>query len=77
MQRTIRVLRVALPIALVAFVIIIALSWRRNTGRREKPSKCISAVRISTPSLDWTKTPPFASASFVLLLNCAVGQVTS
>ena len=39
MQRTIRVLRVALPIALVAFIIVIALSWRRNTGRRERPEK--------------------------------------
>ena len=46
MQKTIRVLRVALPIALVAFVILIALSWRRNTGRREKPENRVVTSTI-------------------------------
>src|SRR6266540_1796823 len=36
MQRTIRVLRVALPIAFVAFILLIALSWNRNRVRKEK-----------------------------------------
>ncbi|HEY3053153.1 MAG TPA: LPS export ABC transporter periplasmic protein LptC [Thermoanaerobaculia bacterium] len=36
MQRTIRILRVALPIAFVAFVLLIALSWNRNRVKKEK-----------------------------------------
>jgi hypothetical protein len=36
MQRTIRILRIALPIAFVAFVLLIALSWNRNRVKKEK-----------------------------------------
>jgi lipopolysaccharide export system protein LptA len=37
MQRTVRVLRIALPILFLAFVAVIALNWNRSAGRR--PSK--------------------------------------
>lgn len=36
MQRTIRVLRVALPLLFVAFVLLIALTWRHGKPRRDK-----------------------------------------
>jgi lipopolysaccharide transport protein LptA len=39
MQRTIRVLRIALPIAFVAFVLLIVLNWNEAAGiRRSKPA---------------------------------------
>lgn len=34
MQRTIRVLKVALPILLLAFIAVLVLNWRKNTVRR-------------------------------------------
>ena len=37
MQRTVRVLRIALPIAFVAFVILIVLSWNRRATIRRSP----------------------------------------
>jgi len=36
MQRTIRVLRVALPVLFVAFVLLIAIKWQRGKPRRDK-----------------------------------------
>lgn len=36
MQRTVRVLRIALPIAFVAFVLLLVFSWDRSAGRRGK-----------------------------------------
>jgi lipopolysaccharide transport protein LptA len=36
MQRTIRVLRIALPVVFVAFVLLLFLSWDRSAGRRER-----------------------------------------
>src|SRR5216117_846225 len=36
MQRTIRFLRIALPIAFVAFLLLIALSWNRNRIAKDK-----------------------------------------
>ncbi|HSP17805.1 MAG TPA: LPS export ABC transporter periplasmic protein LptC [Thermoanaerobaculia bacterium] len=36
MQRTIRILRIALPVAFVAFVLIIALSWNRPRVTKDK-----------------------------------------
>lgn len=38
MQRTIKVLRVALPILFVAFVALIVVSWNRVAGRRGRPA---------------------------------------
>ena len=36
MQRTIRILRVALPIVFIGFVIVIALNWRRGKPHKDK-----------------------------------------
>src|SRR5512144_27060 len=36
MQRIIRILRVALPIAFVAFVLLIALSWNRSGAMKDR-----------------------------------------
>src|SRR5947207_3920243 len=36
MQRTIRVLRIALPILFVVFILVIGLSWRRNVTSRDR-----------------------------------------
>ena len=60
MQRTVRVLRIALPIALVAFILVIALSWRRNSGRRERPEKEIVTSTIRPGE----KRPQLESKSF-------------
>ena len=43
MQRTVRVLRIALPILFLAFLSVIALNWNRAAGR--KPSKPGEAVK--------------------------------
>lgn len=43
MQRTVRVLRLALPILFLAFLTVIALNWNRAAGR--KPSKPGEAVK--------------------------------
>jgi lipopolysaccharide transport protein LptA len=37
MQRTVRVLRIALPILIVAFVLVLVFSWNKNTTVRTKP----------------------------------------
>ena len=37
MQRTVRVLRIALPILIAGFILILVLSWNRNTAVRAKP----------------------------------------
>jgi len=36
MQRTIRILRIALPIAFFAFVVLLVLSWQRGKVKRPK-----------------------------------------
>ena len=58
MQRTIRILRVALPIVGIAFILIIVLSWR--TGRRGKekvPSTGVtSTIRPFDPASIESKT---------------------
>jgi hypothetical protein len=43
MQRTVRVLRIALPILFLAFLSVIALNWNRAAGR--KPGKPGEAVK--------------------------------
>jgi len=47
MQRTVKVLRVALPILIVAFIVVLALSWNRNTvtGGRTKNESVTSTQR--------------------------------
>ncbi|HYR30257.1 MAG TPA: LptA/OstA family protein, partial [Thermoanaerobaculia bacterium] len=47
MQRTVKVLRVALPILIVAFIVVLALSWNRNTitGGRTKNEPVTSTQR--------------------------------
>ncbi|MEA2329056.1 MAG: hypothetical protein QOE68_4015, partial [Thermoanaerobaculia bacterium] len=46
MQSTIRTLRVALPILFLAFVLVIALSWRRTHGdRRDQASAPVTATQ--------------------------------
>ncbi len=46
MQRTIRILRIALPIAFFAFVMLIALSWNRTrTARDRSASEPVKATR--------------------------------
>src|SRR5262245_17644850 len=37
MQQTIRVLRITLPIVFIGFIILIAVSWKRNQGGRKEP----------------------------------------
>ena len=58
MQRTIRILRVALPIVGIAFILLIVLSWR--TGRRGKekvPSTGVtSTIRPFDPAASEAKT---------------------
>src|SRR5712691_5936707 len=44
MQRTIRILRLALPIAFVAFILIIALSWNRNRVVKQRTDTVPIAV---------------------------------
>ena len=36
MQRTVRILRLALPIAFAAFVLLIVVSWNRSRGAGER-----------------------------------------
>ena len=36
MQRTVRVLRVALPALFIVFVVLIAITWRHGKPRRDK-----------------------------------------
>ncbi|HEX7706085.1 MAG TPA: LptA/OstA family protein, partial [Thermoanaerobaculia bacterium] len=38
MQRTVRVLRIALPVVFIAFILVLYLSWDRSAGRRGKPA---------------------------------------
>lgn len=38
MQRTVRILRIALPIVFIAFVVFIFASWNRAGGRKSQPS---------------------------------------
>jgi LPS export ABC transporter protein LptC len=46
-QRTIRILRVALPLVFIAFVLVIALNWRRGKPHRDKATTApvISTIR--------------------------------
>lgn len=37
MQRTVRILRIALPVVIVAFVALLAFSWNATGGRQQKP----------------------------------------
>jgi lipopolysaccharide transport protein LptA len=49
MQRTIRALRIALPIAFVAFVLIIVFSWNKAAGvRRSKPADPVTSTQRPT-----------------------------
>jgi LPS export ABC transporter protein LptC len=59
MQRTIRILRVALPIAFVAFVILIAVSWNRS--RVQKRNKDAEPITTTRPPSD---RPIAASVGF-------------
>jgi lipopolysaccharide transport protein LptA len=59
MQRTVRVLRIALPILFLAFVVVIALSWNRAAGR--KPGKPGEPVTSTQRPLD---KPLAASTAF-------------
>lgn len=55
MQRTIRILRVGLPIVFAAFVLVIALSWRRSltTRGREATAPVTSTIRpVDKPQLE-------------------------
>ena len=46
MQRTIRVLRIALPILFVAFIALIALNWNRAAGRKPgKPGEPVTSTQ--------------------------------
>ena len=57
MQRTIRVLRIALPIVFIAFVVLIIFSWNKQAGRqRSKPVEPVkSGVRPGdTPEVEAT-----------------------
>ena len=46
MQRTIRALRIALPIVFVAFVALIVVSWNKNAGRRRgKPADAVTSTQ--------------------------------
>ena len=36
MQRTIRILRVALPLVFIAFIAVIAVNWRRGKPHKDK-----------------------------------------
>lgn len=38
MQRTIRVLRIALPVAILAFVLLLVFSWNHSAGRKRAPA---------------------------------------
>lgn len=46
MQRTIKVLRIALPILILAFITVLALSWNRDAGPRDKkPVQPVTSTR--------------------------------
>jgi len=57
-QRTIRILRVALPIVGIAFILVIVLSWRRGRPEKEKvPSSGVtSTIRPFDPASIESKT---------------------
>lgn len=57
MQRTVRILRIALPILILAFVAILALSWNRDAGpRRKNPTEPVTSTQRPTdrPMLEAT-----------------------
>ena len=58
MQRTIRILRVALPIVGIAFILVIVLSWRRGRPEKQKvPSGGVtSTIRPFDPASIESKT---------------------
>jgi OstA-like protein./Protein of unknown function (DUF1239). len=58
-QRTIRILRVALPLVFIGFVILIALSWHRGKPKRDKGS----AVPVTSTILPFEK-PAAVSTTF-------------
>jgi LPS export ABC transporter protein LptC len=58
-QRTIRLLRVALPIAFIAFVAVIAVNWRR--GKPHKPKDASAAV---TSTIRPSDKPAMTSITF-------------
>jgi len=50
MQRTIRILRIALPIVFIAFIAVIALSWTRSSRQAEKAqTQPIAVARPEAP----------------------------
>ena len=58
MQRTIRFLRVALPIVFVAFVLVIALSFRRtHAARDDQPAGPVTSTQrpVDKPQLESKK----------------------
>ena len=59
MQRTIRILRVALPLLFVGFVLLIALSWQRGKPKRDKSG----AVPV-TSTMRPTDKPAVVSTTF-------------
>lgn len=55
MQRTVRILRVALPIAGIAFILVLALSWRKGGARRDNSGNTTvtSGIRpVDNPQLE-------------------------
>ncbi|HEX9162341.1 MAG TPA: LptA/OstA family protein [Thermoanaerobaculia bacterium] len=56
MQRTIRILRVALPIAFGAFILLLALNWNRaHIGRDRSVSEPVAATRVKDRPLAESK----------------------
>ncbi|HSY50678.1 MAG TPA: LptA/OstA family protein [Thermoanaerobaculia bacterium] len=60
MQRTIRILRVALPILFIGFVILIALSWRHGKPHKDKSD----AVPVTSTIRPKTDKPSMLSIAF-------------
>ena len=60
MQRTIRILRVALPIVFIAFVILIAFSWRHGKPHKDKSD----AVPVTSTMRPKTDKPSMLSITF-------------
>jgi LPS export ABC transporter protein LptC/lipopolysaccharide transport protein LptA len=57
MQRTIKVLRIALPILILAFVAVLAMSWNRNAGpNSKKPTEPVTSTQrpSDVPQLEAT-----------------------
>jgi lipopolysaccharide export system protein LptA len=52
MQKTIRVLRIVLPIAFFAFLAVVAVSYRRPNTRADKPLDPVVATRPEKPQLE-------------------------